>query len=63
MPQMSSPQNAIMAIHIRPACHQTQPPPFQNIMVIISSRPGASPGRYRQHASQYPPGVVTKVPS
>src|SRR5437016_1675843 len=26
--------------HIRPACHQAQPPPFQNIIVIISSGPG-----------------------
>jgi hypothetical protein len=32
----------IMAIRIRPACHQTQLPPYQNIIVTISSGPGPS---------------------
>src|SRR6516162_9766478 len=44
MAQISSAQNAIMTIHISPACHQAQPPPPQNIIVIISSGPGAVTG-------------------
>ena len=42
--QISSAQNAIIPTHISPACHQAQPLPYQNIIAIISSGPGAVAG-------------------
>src|SRR6266536_323362 len=64
MAQIKRPQNAIMAIHIRPACHQAQPPPYQNIITTISLRePGLAGLRpHIQGRLSYPWGVVPSVP-
>jgi hypothetical protein len=50
--QSSRPQNAITPAHITVACHQAQPPPYQNIIVIIS--PGARRLRRAAAASVAP---------
>src|SRR6516165_4045405 len=56
MPKITAPQNRIMLTVMSAYPQPLIPLPYQYIIVIISSRPGASPGRRTHAAVSLPPG-------
>src|SRR6516225_6484877 len=55
MPAITAPQNRIMLTVMSAYPQPLIPLPYQYIIVIISSRPGASPGRRTHAAVPLPP--------